>query len=57
MAIFRHFAKAIYSKAKLSKMADFGDETGIDKIRNTAEMFPFMSLFFMNSRNRFGLIL
>ena len=29
MAIFKHFAKAIYSEAKLSKMADFEDEIGI----------------------------
>ena len=43
MAIFRHFRKTIYSEAKFSKMVDFGDETGIDKIRNTAEMFSFMA--------------
>ena len=44
MAIFKHFAKAIYSKAaKLSKMTDFVDEIEIDKIRNTAEIFPFMA--------------
>ena len=41
MAIFKHFAKAIYSKAELSKMPDCGDEIEIDKIRNTAEIFPF----------------
>ena len=51
-----HFAKAIYSKANLSKMADFVDEIEIDKIRNTAEIFPFMAkfVFFMDSRNWFG---
>ena len=43
MAIFKDFAKAICSKAKLSKMADFVDEIEIDKIRNTAEVFPFMA--------------
>ena len=43
MAIFKHFAKAIYyNKARLSKMADFVDEIEIDKFRNTAEIFPFM---------------
>ena len=41
MAIFKHFAKAIYSKAELSKMPDCVDEIEIDKIRNTAEIFPF----------------
>ena len=43
MAIFKHFAKAIYTKAKLSKMTIFVDEIEIDKIRNTAEIFPFMA--------------
>ena len=32
MAIIKHFAKAIYSEAKESKMADFGDEIEIDKV-------------------------
>ena len=41
MAIFKHFAKAIYSEAKLSKIADFVDKIEIDKIRNTAKIFPF----------------
>ena len=36
MAIFKHFAKAIYNKAKFSKMADFVGEIEIDKIRNMA---------------------
>ena len=50
MAIFKHFAKAIYSEAKLSKRADFVGEIEIDKIRNTAEIFPFMANFlFMDS--------
>ena len=37
-------------------MADFVDEIEIDKIRNTAEIFPFMAkfFFFMDSRNCFG---
>ena len=42
MAIFKHYAKARCSKARLSKMADFVDEIEIDKFRNTAEIFPFM---------------
>ena len=45
IAIFKDFTKAIYSKAKLSKMADFVDEIEIDKVRNTAEVFPFMAKF------------
>ena len=45
MVIFKHFAKAISSNAKLSKMADFVDEIEIDKIRNKAEIFPFMAKF------------
>ena len=40
MAVFKHFPKAIYNKAKLSKMADFVDEMEIDKVRNTAEIVP-----------------
>ena len=42
---FKQFAKPIYGEAKLSKMADFLDEIEIDKIRNTAEIFPFMAKF------------
>ena len=41
-------------------MAYFVDEIEIDKIRNTAEVFPFMAkfvFFFVKFRNRFGLIL
>ena len=39
----------------MSKMSDFVDEIEIDKIRNTAEIFPFMAkFFFMASRNCFG---
>ena len=45
MAIFKHFAKAISNKAKFSKMADFVGAIEIDKIRNTAEIFPFMANF------------
>jgi len=44
VAIFKHFAKARCSKARLSKMADFVDEIEIDKIRNNAEIFPFISV-------------
>ena len=40
MAIFKHFARVIYSKATLSKIADFVDEIEINKIRNTTESFP-----------------
>ena len=43
MTIFKHFAKALCNKAKLSKIADFMDEIEIDKIRSTAEIFPFMA--------------
>ena len=32
MAIFKHFAKALYSKAKLSRMDDFVDEIALTKI-------------------------
>ena len=45
MAIFKHFAKAIYSEANLPKITDFVDELEIDKIRSTAEIFPFMAKF------------
>ena len=45
MAISKHFAKAICNKANLSKMADLGDKIKIDKIRNTAEIFPIMAKF------------
>ena len=45
MAIFKHCAKAIYSEPKLSKRADFVGEIEIDRIRNTAEIFPFMANF------------
>ena len=48
MAVFQHFAKAISSNAKLSKMADFVDEIEIDKIRNKAEIFPFTAKFAFN---------
>ena len=44
MAVFKHFAKAIYSEAKLSKMADFVDKIEIDKIKNTAEIFSFFCI-------------
>ena len=40
MAIFKHFERVIYSKATLSKIADFVDEVEINKIRNTTEIFP-----------------
>ena len=40
MAIFKHFSKLIYSRATLSKMADFVDEIEINKIINTTEIFP-----------------
>ena len=45
MVVFKHFPKAIYNQAKLSKMADFVDEMEIDKVRNTAEIFPFLAKF------------
>ena len=48
MAVFKHFAKAIYGEAKLSKMVDFVDE--ID-IRNTAEIFSFIFSFRSNKVN------
>ena len=53
VAIFRHFAKAIYSNAELSKMPDCGDEIEIDKIRNTANLsFSCMVMFVSkDSRN------
>ena len=47
-AVFKHFAKAIYGEAKLSKMVDFVDE--ID-IRNTEEIFPFIFSFRSNKVN------
>ena len=43
MTIFKYFAKALYNKTKLSKIADFMDEIEIDKITSTAEIFPFMA--------------
>ena len=39
MAIFKHFAKVIYSRATLLKIADFVDKIEI-KIRHTTEIFP-----------------
>ena len=52
MAIFKHFAKAIYNIVELSTMPDVVDEIEIDKIRNAAEIFPFMVVFvFKDSRN------
>ena len=47
MTIFKHFAKAIYNKAKLSKMTDFVDEIEIDKLRNTAEILHFRPRLFV----------
>jgi len=39
-------------------MADLVDEIEIDKIRDTAKIFPFMAKFvFYGCRNRFGLII
>ena len=35
----------IVRQTKVSKMADFVDEIEIDKIWNTAEIFPFMAKF------------
>ena len=35
----------MYNKAKLAKMADFEDEIEINKVRNTAETFPFLAKF------------
>ena len=47
IAIFKHFAK----------IADLVDEMEIDKNRIMEEIFPLWpSLFFMDSRNRFGFI-
>ena len=59
MAIFKHFAKAIWTKAKLSKMADFVDEIEIDKDRKQGRNLCFcdhVCQFFMDSGYRFELI-
>ena len=40
MAIFKHFAKAIYSKEKLSEMADFDRQD-----KKHGRIFPFMAKF------------